>query len=237
MKIVIIAVIVVILVVAIGALLVTPEKEIVSDTSTITNFEECIAAGNPAMESYPRQCRTPDGKHFVESIPEQEKPTVCTLQWEPMCGVDGETYGNLCMLDASDVKLDYEGECVIAEPEPAFDSKEHYAIEITGLKDVYIVGERYDFSYILSGYGHPCGGKTVTFPDSNGDTIGSASSASCIANLPMGIFVFDIQKERGTTYGHVGIKNSGTYTVTITFDSPSQNFPTTVSKEFRVIEK
>jgi len=41
--------------------------------STITNFEECIAAGNPAMESYPRQCRTPDGKHFVESIPEHKK--------------------------------------------------------------------------------------------------------------------------------------------------------------------
>ncbi len=36
--------------------------------SSITNFEECIAAGNPAMESYPRQCRTPDGKHFVEEI-------------------------------------------------------------------------------------------------------------------------------------------------------------------------
>ncbi len=41
--------------------------------SSITNFEECIAAGNPAMESYPRQCRTPDGKHFVESIPEHKK--------------------------------------------------------------------------------------------------------------------------------------------------------------------
>lgn len=39
-----------------------------TDASTITNFEECIAAGNPAMESYPRQCRTTDGKHFVESI-------------------------------------------------------------------------------------------------------------------------------------------------------------------------
>jgi len=122
-------------------------------------------------------------------------------------------------------------------PEPSFDSKEHYAIEITGLKDVYIVGERYDFSYILSGYGHPCGGKTVTFPDSNGDTIGSASSASCIANLPMGIFVFDIQKEQGTTYGHVEIKNPGTYTVTVTFDRPSQYFPTTVSQEFRVVEE
>ena len=35
----------------------------------ITNFEECIAAGNPAMESYPRQCIDPIGdKHFVEVI-------------------------------------------------------------------------------------------------------------------------------------------------------------------------
>jgi hypothetical protein len=41
--------------------------------SSATNFEECIAEGNPAMESYPRQCRTIDGKHFVESIPEHKK--------------------------------------------------------------------------------------------------------------------------------------------------------------------
>jgi len=34
----------------------------------IDSFEECIAAGNPAMESHPRQCRTVDGKHFVEEI-------------------------------------------------------------------------------------------------------------------------------------------------------------------------
>jgi len=36
--------------------------------ASITNFEECIAAGNPAMESYPRQCRTKDGQHFVEVL-------------------------------------------------------------------------------------------------------------------------------------------------------------------------
>jgi len=36
--------------------------------STIENFEDCEAAGNPIMESYPRQCRTSDGKHFVEEI-------------------------------------------------------------------------------------------------------------------------------------------------------------------------
>jgi len=42
-------------------------------TDTIDSFEECIAAGYPAMESYPRQCRTSDGKHFVETILEQKQ--------------------------------------------------------------------------------------------------------------------------------------------------------------------
>jgi hypothetical protein len=34
----------------------------------IVSFEECAAAGNAVMESYPRQCNTQDGKHFVEDI-------------------------------------------------------------------------------------------------------------------------------------------------------------------------
>jgi len=39
----------------------------------ITNFKECAAAGNPIMESYPRQCRA-DGKTFVEVIEEPVVP-------------------------------------------------------------------------------------------------------------------------------------------------------------------
>ena len=39
-----------------------------SKKDLITNFEECANAGNPVMESYPRQCRTEDGTHFVEII-------------------------------------------------------------------------------------------------------------------------------------------------------------------------
>ena len=56
-----------------------------------------------------------------ESIPEprmasiEEKSSGCTKQWEPVCGVDGKTYGNSCTLDAADVKLDYEGECMVKE--------------------------------------------------------------------------------------------------------------------------
>jgi hypothetical protein len=34
----------------------------------ITSFKECEAAGYPIIESYPRQCSTPGGKHFVEEI-------------------------------------------------------------------------------------------------------------------------------------------------------------------------
>ncbi len=36
--------------------------------SGIRNFEQCAAAGYPVMESYPEQCRTPDGRLFVRVI-------------------------------------------------------------------------------------------------------------------------------------------------------------------------
>jgi hypothetical protein len=38
-----------------------PEKE-------IKNFSDCVAAGNPVMESYPRQCSVQNGGVFVEEI-------------------------------------------------------------------------------------------------------------------------------------------------------------------------
>ncbi len=34
----------------------------------INSFKDCISAGNPIMESYPRQCRTANGQTFVEEI-------------------------------------------------------------------------------------------------------------------------------------------------------------------------
>jgi len=49
----------------------------------ITNFEECVRAGYPIMESYPRQCRTSDGETFVEEIDEEAsecRPTGCSGQ-------------------------------------------------------------------------------------------------------------------------------------------------------------
>lgn len=57
-------------------------------SAVINSFEECAKAGYPVMESYPRQCRTPDGRLFVEPVPPDsvlpEKPSgdsevVCTM--------------------------------------------------------------------------------------------------------------------------------------------------------------
>ena len=47
---------------------ITIFESLQKQSTEITNFEECLAAGNPAMESHPRQCKTVDGKHFVEII-------------------------------------------------------------------------------------------------------------------------------------------------------------------------
>ena len=54
----------------------------------ITTYDECVRAGNLVMESYPRQCATPDGKHFVEEI---DKP-VC----KNLCG-DGRCEEFVCL--------------------------------------------------------------------------------------------------------------------------------------------
>lgn len=36
--------------------------------ASVDSFEDCVAAGYPVAESYPRQCHTPDGRGFTEDI-------------------------------------------------------------------------------------------------------------------------------------------------------------------------
>lgn len=82
-----------------------PAVQAPTDVSSITNFEECIAAGNPAMESHPRQCKTSDGKHFVETIPSQEQCQLSGGLWgiwnnavnsSPMCNPSTSDEGMEC---------------------------------------------------------------------------------------------------------------------------------------------
>jgi hypothetical protein len=52
------------------------------------------------------QCKVADASGTCIKAPE-----VCTQDYQPVCGCDGETYGNDCMRKAAKVQLDYGGEC------------------------------------------------------------------------------------------------------------------------------
>ncbi|MFC1753759.1 hypothetical protein ACFL96_10270 [Thermoproteota archaeon] len=53
----------------------------------VNSFEECVAAGMPVMESYPRQCRAPDGQVFTEVLSDDEQPK------PPIVGGDEDEHG------------------------------------------------------------------------------------------------------------------------------------------------
>lgn len=48
----------------------------------VTSYEDCAAAGYPIMESYPEQCRTPDGRTFVNLA---AQPQTINVTGEVVC--------------------------------------------------------------------------------------------------------------------------------------------------------
>jgi hypothetical protein len=53
----------------------TPEESTPPEEE-ITSFEECVIAGYTILESYPRQCQTPEGETFIEEIEDE------TVDWQ-----------------------------------------------------------------------------------------------------------------------------------------------------------
>lgn len=42
---------------------------------------------------------------------QQENGCFCTMQYDPVCGSDGETYGNACVAECEGITEYTEGEC------------------------------------------------------------------------------------------------------------------------------
>ena len=77
----------------------------------------------------------------------EAKEKICTMDYVPVCGIDGETYGNMCTLEAAGVDFVHKGECGIddpivkprtplevepePEPEPVMETTETYPTSLT----------------------------------------------------------------------------------------------------------
>ncbi|MBW3010844.1 hypothetical protein KY335_00085 [Candidatus Woesearchaeota archaeon] len=43
--------------------------------------------------------------------PDKNEGCFCTMEFNPVCGADGNTYSNACMAGCQNVEIAHEGEC------------------------------------------------------------------------------------------------------------------------------
>ncbi len=96
------------------------KQEVVApEVATIDNFADCLAAGYPVAESYPRQCRTPEGIMFVEEL----ATTTTELggcQGNESCPIGQFCNQGICQVPSYDSSCKVDDDCLLVNNELAY---------------------------------------------------------------------------------------------------------------------
>ena len=99
---------------------------------------------------------------------QSEKPAIaCTLQYDPICGTNNETYGNMCMLNAEHMAIKHRGECVLptstsgvfpevfefTQKPVTIDSEKGYHVTEIAKGVYWLIGSGYQTMFLTTGQG------------------------------------------------------------------------------------